>query len=247
MKPSSSASDFPLPLLDGDLGREVAQRVVGGGLIGDHVDLQVTGPMTLEQRGEHLRRVADDADREALLLGLGGARADDRVVEVVGDLVAVALGDPALEAGAVHVNDQAHPVVQRHGQRLGAAHAAAAAGEGDGAGEGAAEALLRDGGEGLKGALEDALGGDVDPGPGGHLAVHHQTLGLELAELGPGRPVAHEVGVREQHAGRPLVRAQHADGLAGLDQEGLVLLEVPQGLDDRVEGLPGAAARPVPP
>ena len=28
--------------------------------------------------------------------------------------------------------------------------------------------------EGLVGALNDALGADIDPRPGGHLAVHHQ-------------------------------------------------------------------------
>src|SRR5690606_9575225 len=113
-----------------------------------------------------------------------------RSSELVGDLVEIALGDAALEAGAVHVHDEADAVVEGDGERLRAAHATAAAGEGDGAGEGAAEALLGDGGEGLEGALEDALGGDVDPGAGRHLAVHHQALGLELAELGPGGPVA---------------------------------------------------------
>src|SRR5699024_10396390 len=108
------------------------------------------------------------------------------------DLVAVALGDAALEPGAVHVHDQAHPVVEGDREGLRPAHAAAAAGEGDGAREGAAEALPRDRGEGLVGALEDALGGDVYPGAGGHLAVHHQSLRPEPAELGPGGPVADE-------------------------------------------------------
>src|SRR5699024_4233171 len=166
-----------LPVLDGDLGGQVAQRVVRGGLVGDHVDVQITGPVALEQGGEDVRRVADDADRQPAPLRLGGVRSGDRVLEVVGDLVAVALGDAALEAGAVHVHDQAHAVVEGDRQRLRPAHSAAAAGERDGAGEGAAEALPRDRGEGLVGALEDALGGDVDPGPGGHLAVHHQPLG----------------------------------------------------------------------
>ncbi len=31
-------------------------------------------------------------------------------------------------------------------------------------------------GEGLIGALNDALRADIDPGPGGHLAVHGQAL-----------------------------------------------------------------------
>ena len=45
--------------------------------------------------------------------------------------------------------------------------------------------LRADRGERLVGALQDPLGPDVDPGPGGHLAVHHQPGGVELAELVP--------------------------------------------------------------
>ena len=42
----------------------------------------------------------------------------------------------------------------------------------------------------LVGALQDALGADVDPRAGGHLAVHGQAELLEPAELRPGGPVA---------------------------------------------------------
>ena len=111
-----------------------------------------------------------------------------------------------------------------------------------------AEALVGDGGEGLERALEDPLGADVDPGAGGHLAVHRQAEVLEPAELLPVRPVAHQVGVRDQHARRPLVGAHHADGLAALHEQRLVVLERGQSTDDRVVGLPrpggtGKAAR----
>ena len=54
--------------------------------------------------------------------------------------------------------------------------------------ERAAEVLPRRLGERLVRALQDPLGPDVDPGAGGHLAVHHQTRPLELAEVVPGRP-----------------------------------------------------------
>ena len=46
-------------------------------------------------------------------------------------------------------------------------------------------------GEGI--ALEDALGADVDPRAGRHLAVHHQALTLKLVKVLPGRPAPHEV------------------------------------------------------
>ena len=85
---------------------------------------------------------------------------------------------------------------------------------GDGAGQRAAEALVRDRGEGLEGALQDALRADVDPRAGGHLAVHRQPEVLEPAELLPVGPVADQVGVGDQHPRRPLVGAHDADRLA---------------------------------
>ena len=94
-------------------------------------------------------------------------------------------------------------------------------------GEGAAELLRGDGGEGLVGALEDALGADVDPGTGGHLPVHGQAEGLQAAELLPVGPVADEVGVGDQDARRPLVGLHDADRAAGLDEHRLVLLQGP--------------------
>ena len=78
--------------------------------------------------------------------------------------------------------------------------------------------------EGLVGALHDALGADVDPRAGGHLAVHHQALAVELVEVLPRRPLRHEVRVGDQHARRIGVRAEHADRLARLDQQRLVVV-----------------------
>ena len=93
----------------------------------------------------------------------------------------------------------------------------------DGAGEGAAEPLVGHGGERLEGALEDALGADVDPRAGGHLAVHREPEVLEPAELLPVGPVADQVGVGDQHPRRPLVGLHHADRLAGLHEHRLVV------------------------
>jgi hypothetical protein len=78
--------------------------------------------------------------------------------------------------------------------------------------------------EGFVGALDDALRADVDPRAGGHLAVHHQAFLIELVEVLPGGPVRHQVGVGDQHARRIGMRAEHADRLAGLHQQGLVVL-----------------------
>ena len=69
-------------------------------------------------------------------------------------------------------------------------------------------------GEGLEGALNDALGADIDPRPGGHLAVHHQAQLIELVEVVPVGPVRHQVRVCAQHAGHVGVGLGDADRLA---------------------------------
>jgi len=107
-------------------------------------------------------------------------------------------------------------------------------------GERPAEALARGGGERFIRTLEDPLAADVDPGTGRHLAVHHQSGGVELAELLPGRPLRHQVGVGEQHPRRALVRLEHRDRLTGLDEQRLVVAETAQLTLDRVVARPVA-------
>ena len=228
-----------VPVLDRDALGQVRQRVVGAGLVGDDVDRHAAA----EQLGEHLGGVAGHADRPGAALGLGLQRDLDGVVEVVGDLVEVAVLDPAVQAGRVDVDDQADALVHRDGERLGAAHPAAAAGQGERAGEGAAEALLGHRGEGLVGALDDALGADVDPRAGRHLAVHREAEVLEPAELGPGGPVADQVGVGDEHPRRPLVGLHHAHRPPGLHEHRLVGLERGERAHHRVEAT-SSRARP---
>ena len=131
-------------------------------------------------------------------------------------------------------------VVHGDRERLRAAHAAEPRGDGDGAGQGAAEPLVGDRGEGLEGALEDALGADVDPRAGGHLAVHREPEVLEPAELLPVRPVADQVGVGDQHPRRPLVGPHHAHRLARLHEHRLVVGQRRQRAHEGVVGLPVA-------
>ena len=209
---------------------------MGRGLVGDDVD----GRVVLEQLREDVGGVAEQADRQRLALVAGGRGSSYRVVDIVGLLVEVAELDPAGDPGLVALDADDHAAVHGHGQRLGAAHAAQARGQGDRAAQGAAEAFGRDRGEGLVGALQDALGADVDPGAGRHLAVHGQAELLQAAELLPGGPLRDQVGVGDEHARGPLVGSHDADRLAGLDQERLVVLEVLQGLDDRRVGVPAA-------
>jgi len=93
-------------------------------------------------------------------------------------------------------------------------------------------------GEGLVRPLEDPLGADVDPRPGGHLAVHRQAGPLELTEDVPGRPFPDKIRVRDEHTRRPFVRPEDTHRLAALDEERLVVGERAQLADDRIEGGP---------
>ena len=206
-------------LLDGQPGGDVAvERVVGARLVGDDVDRRAAA----HELGQHLGGVAEQADRQRLAPAARGVEAAQRVVEVGRALVEVAGLDPALDALQVDLDAQRAAVVHRHRQRLRAAHAAEPGGHHEPAGERAAEALARDRRERLVGALQDPLGPDVDPGPGRHLAVHHQPGGVELAEVLPGRPLRHEVRVGDQHARRVRVRLEHRHRLARLHEQRLV-------------------------
>jgi hypothetical protein len=142
-------------------------------------------------------------DSGVLVRGLGDP--GDGAGVVRGDLVEVAVLNATLQHVRVDVDDQRHAVVHRHRQGLGAAHAAGTGGDGESARQRAAEAEAGDLGEALVRALQDALGADVDPRPGGHLAVHGEALGLETTELVPVGPVGHQVGVGHDHSRRPLV------------------------------------------
>ena len=130
-----------------------------------------------QQLGHDLGRVAHaprcDSGRRCVA-GLDGQRSASS--RSAARDVQVAVLDPAVDAGSGRTSTQIdHAAVHGHGQRLGAAHAAEPGGQRDRPGEAAAEPLGGDGGEGLVGALQDALGADVDPGAGRHLPVHGQA------------------------------------------------------------------------
>ena len=93
-------------------------------------------------------------------------------------------------------------------------------------------------GQRFVGALKDPLRTYIDPTPRRHLSVHRQTAIFEIAEDVPCRPRGDQQRVRNQDTGGPGMRAEDGHGLAGLDEQRFVVLEAPQGIDDRVEGSP---------
>jgi len=106
-----------------------------------------------------------------------------------------------------------------------AAHAAQSSGENKLAAQAAPAVLLRQRSQRLISSLQDALRADVNPRASRHLAVHDETLFFPLVKVflrGPGRD---DVRIGEQDTRRVGVRLENADGLAGLNQQCLVVFE----------------------
>ena len=222
-------------LLEAHQVRHVAvERVVRARLVGDDVGAEAQSP----ELGKHVRGVRAQADAQRTPLVLGGLAAGDRLLEVVGLLVEITRLDAAADSLGVDLDAKGGAPVHRDRQRLGATHAAKPGGDGHGAGEGAVKPSTCDLREALVRPLHDPLGADVDPGSRRHLPVHGQPEVLEPAKLLPRGPVRHEVRVGDQDSRGPLVRPEDADGLARLDQQGLVVFQTLKGPHDRVECLP---------
>ena len=100
--------------------------------------------------------------------------------------------------------------------------------------------------EGLVGTLEDALGANVDPAAGRHLAVHDEALLFPAVEILLGGPGRHDVGIGQQNPGRVRMGAEDGHRLARLDHERFVRLQIAQGGQNRVKGAP-VAGRAAPP
>ena len=164
---------------DGELRRDVAvDHVVGGGLIGHDVEADAAPDELGMDRGG----VAVQRDRDRLAASARLVSPPERFVQRCRGPVDVAEPEPPLDALAVDLDEEADTAVQGDGERLRAAHAPEAGGEHQAAGQrAAAEVLPRAGAERLVGALQDALGADVDPGAGRHLAVHRQPHRLVVA------------------------------------------------------------------
>ncbi len=116
-----------VPVVDGDALRQVGERVVGGGLVGDDVDLHTT-PQQLRQ---HLGGVTDHGNRQRRALALRPLNRPDRTVQISRDLVQVPCLDPAAGALGVALDHERHAVVHGDRQGLGAAHPAEARGDGE--------------------------------------------------------------------------------------------------------------------
>ena len=99
-------------------------------------------------------------------------------------------------------------------------------------------------GKSLKGALNDALTANVNPRSRRHLAIHRQTLFIELVKVVPVGPMRHEIGVRDQHARRIGMGLDDCDWLARLHDQCFVSFQLLERIDDDVEIAPSPRSAP---
>ncbi len=221
-----------LPVGDAPAGRAVTVGgIVGAGLVGQRIGTNAPRQHVRKQFGG----IAEQADAGRFL---GRAEDRQRFLDAGRAPVEVAGLEPLLDPALLDLDGDAMRAGHDGRERLRAAHPAEAGGEDPLALEVAAEMLAAHLREGLVGALDDALRADVDPAARGHLAVHHEAGAIELVERLPIRPFGDDVGIGDEHARRILVGAEDADRLARLDEQGLVVLEPLERLDDLVEAGP---------
>ena len=141
------------------------------GLIGQNVRRDVAP----QQFGKHIGNIAHQPYGQRPVVCPGIERPFEGHVEIVGHPVAVSGASPAFDSGTIHVNAQKRGFVKRRRQRLRPAHAAEPTGHDQPALQRGPKVLSSAGGERFVGALENALGADVNPASGGHLAEHRQS------------------------------------------------------------------------
>ena len=97
-----------------------ADGIVRAGLVGE----QIGDDAAAREFGNHVRAIADEADRSGFALAHGIFQDAQRFVEIVDHHIAIAGLDAALDAFRINVDAEKCGAIQRGGERLRAAHAA---------------------------------------------------------------------------------------------------------------------------
>ena len=147
-----------------------------------------------------------------------------RLIHILGHLVDVMMGQASLRPPLIHLHNQADTLIHGDGQGLRAAHFPQPGREHPFALQRGPARLACRRGKRLEGALQNALGADVNPTAGRHLAIHDQPLRLPLVKILLGGPVGHNIGVGDEHPRRIAVGAKDGNRFAALHQQGLIVL-----------------------
>ena len=150
-----------------------------------------------------------------------------RLLQTVGALTDPPLGIPGIDAGIVHLCDDGHGPGDLRRLALGPAHAAQARRHKQPPGQVpvGGNAQLQPSGveQGVERPVDDALGTDVHPAAGRHLAIVGHAQGSSPVEVllivkGP-----HHQAVGDDAPGRQLVAVEQPQGVAGHDHQRLLI------------------------
>src|SRR3989442_591709 len=220
---------------DGKPARDVsAERVMGARLVRD----DVRSDPALHEFGMDLGTVPDEADRQRGPARLRVVSHLQGLVEFEDDPITISLRHAPPNPGLIDLDVEADAFVHLDRERLSPSHAAHPARQDESTFQRASEMFPRAGGERLVGPLDDSLGSDVRPSASRHLPVHREAQLLELVERLPVRPLRDEVRIRDKDPRRVAVRLEDRDRLPALHDEGLVVAEGLERLDDAVECVP---------
>ena len=187
---------------------------------------------------EDIRCIAKKPDRLSLSGLCPAFDHRQRLIKAVSPFVHIACAKTEIDAIRVAFDRKAAGPCHYRGQRLCAAHAAQPSGQDPSAFKIASVMLATSLGEGLVSALHNPLCANINPRAGGHLAVHHQALLIELIEMIPIRPVRHDVRVGDQNTRRICMGLHDGNRLTRLHDQRLVRFEVFQTRNHPVEIIP---------
>ena len=212
-------------LLEGQALGAVAAVIshVAGGLVAHQIHMDALVVQELQQI-HHVAVIGNRAGGLVVQVLLGDGQS---LVQAVG-----AVGDPALgvaggNTGIVHLGDDGGGAGNLSSLALSAAHAAQTGGDEQAAGQVAVlgDAQLQAAGaqQGVEGAVYDALGTDVHPAAGGHLAVVGNTQSGGAVEVLLVVVHADHQTVGDDAAGRQLMRVEQAQRVTRHDHQGLLV------------------------
>ncbi len=191
-------------------GHIAIERIVGTGLVGDHIGYN---PL-IDKFRQDFGGIAQHTDRAGPTIAFGFDGLVDGGIHVFVPLVEITGFDPAFDSFAVDLDTEGHATIHFDRQGLSAAHASETGGHTETAFEAAVKVFFGHGPEGFVGALQNALGANIYPAARGHLAVHHQAQRFQFAEFFPGRPMGHQIGIGNQDTGRVGVGFKHTHRFA---------------------------------
>src|SRR5208283_755506 len=156
---------------------------------------------------ECLGRICEKADRQGLL-SLCRVFADPNgLLDICGHNIQITGCKTSLNPAPIHFDADHDTLVHGDREWLRASHASEAAANDNFSPERGVPVFLSKSGKGFVGPLEDTLRPDVDPGPCGHLTIHHETFLLQLVKVIPVGPAGHQIRVGDQNTRCPAMSA----------------------------------------